>query len=399
VNGNPAGQSYTTVPLSGFNSPFNPTLSLNTVNVEWSFNLRTNRNTIFPGFSAGTYGAAVVLAGTSGTLLNTGNGYALVYGGTGTRNWRLVRYTSGLFGTRTDIISGGVFAAGTNYVSARIVYTPSTNTWTYYFRDDGAVAWGDPTTVTTLIGSAVDSTYTSSLMSSLGVFFNYSTAANQNLQFDNLVVKLNSPSVFTPQSYLTLKNYANTEVFDVKDDGSVTSTGLISSTGGISGTTISGGTYFGNGSALTLGQFGTMITGSTSLLVTNTTTLLTLIPGLTTTITVPTQTMVCIQTNGGVNTVGTTTTSGSAIDVALVVDGIILPNGGYQRMYADNPTGNATVGNWVANWNMSVIITLSAGIHTVEVDTATVQGQNATVSGGFGAINQGTLTIMILKNT
>jgi hypothetical protein len=399
ANGNPAGQSYTTVPLSGFNSPFNPTLSLNTVNVEWSFNLRTNRNTIFPGFSAGTYGAAVVLAGTSGTLLNTGNGYALVYGGTGTRNWRLVRYTSGLFGTRTDIISGGVFAAGTNYVSARIVYTPSTNTWTYYFRDDGAVAWGDPTTVTTLIGSAVDSTYTSSLMSSLGVFFNYSTAANQNLQFDNLVVKLNSPSVFTPQSYLTLKNYANTEVFDVKDDGSVTSTGLISSTGGISGTTISGGTYFGNGSALTLGQFGTMITGSTSLLVTNTTTLLTLIPGLTTTITVPTQTMVCIQTNGGVNTVGTTTTSGSAIDVALVVDGIILPNGGYQRMYADNPTGNATVGNWVANWNMSVIITLSAGIHTVEVDTATVQGQNATVSGGFGAINQGTLTIMILKNT
>ena len=397
VNGNPAGQSYTTVPLSGFNSPFNPTLSLNTGTIEWSFNLRTNRNTIFPGFSAGTYGAAVVLAGTSGTLQNAGNGYALVYGGTGTRNWRLVRYTSGLAGTRTDIISGGVFAVGTNYVSARIVYTPSTNTWSYYFRDDGAVAWGDPTTVTTLIGSAVDSTYTSSLMSSLGVFFNYSTAASQNLQFDNLVVKLNSPSVFTPQSYLTLKNYANTEVFDVKDDGSVTSTGLILSTGGISGTTISGGTYFGNGSALTLGQFGTMITGSTSLLVTNTTTLLTLIPGLTTTITVPTQTMVCIQTNGGVNTVGTTTTSGSAIDVALVVDGSILPNGGYQRMYADNPTGNATVGNWVANWNMSVILTLSAGTHTVEVDTATVQGQNATVSGGFGAINQGTLTIMILK--
>ena len=399
ANGNPAGQSYTTVPLSGFNSPFNPTLSLNTGTIEWSFNLRTNRSTIFPGFSAGTYGAAVVLAGTSGTLQNAGNGYALVYGGTGTRNWRLVRYTSGLFGTRTDIISGGVFAAGTNYVSARIVYTPSTNTWTYYFRDDGAVAWGDPTTVTTLIGSAVDSTYTSSLMSSLGVYFNYSTAANQNLQFDNLVVKLNSPSVFTPQSYLTLKNYANTSVFDVKDDGSVTSTGLISSTGGISGTTISGGTYFGNGSALTLGQFGTMITGSTSLLVTNTTTALTLIPGLTTTITVPTQTMVCIQTNGGVNTVSTSISGGSAIDVALVVDGLVLPNGGYQRMYADNPTGNATVANWVANWNMSVILTLSAGTHTVEVNTATVQGQNATVSGGFGAVNQGTLTIMILKNT
>ena len=399
ANGNPAGQSYTTVPLSGFGSPFNPTLSLNTINVEWTFNLRTNRASIFSGFGVGQYGGAVVLAGTSGTLQNIGNGYALVYGGSATRNWRLVRYTNGLSGTLTDIISGGVFASNTSYVSVRIVYTPSTNTWTYYFRDDGTLAWGDPTTVTTLIGSATDSTYTASLMSSFGVFFNYSTAANQNLQFDNLAVKLSTPSVFTPQSYLTLKNYTNTTVFDVKDDGSVTSTGLISSTGGISGTTISGGTYFGNGSALTLGQFGVMITGTTLLTVTNTTTSLTLIPGLTTSITVPTQTMVFIQTNGGINGIGTTTTSGSAIDVALLVDGVTLPAGGYQRMYADNPTGNATVTNWVANWNMTVILTLSAGTHTVSVNAAYVAGSNATVSGGATAIKQGTLTIMILKNT
>ena len=399
VNGNPAGQSYTTLPLSGFNSPFNPTLSLNTINVEWTFNLRTNRASIFSGFGVGQYGGAVVLAGTSGTLQNIGNGYALVYGGSGTRNWRLVRYTNGLSGTLTDIISGGIFASNTSYVSVRIVYTPSTNTWTYYFRDDGTLAWGDPTTVTTLIGSATDSTYTASLMSSFGVFFNYSTAASQNLQFDNLAVTLSTPSVFTPQSYLTLKNYTNTAVFDVKDDGSVTSTGLISSTGGISGTTISGGTYFGNGSALTLGQFGVMITGTTLLTVTNTTTALTLIPGLTTSITVPTQTMVFIQTNGGINGIGTTTTSGSAIDVALLVDGVTLPAGGYQRMYADNPTGNATVTNWVANWNMTVILTLSAGTHTVSVNAAYVAGSNATVSGGATAIKQGTLTIMILKNT
>ena len=169
--------------MSGFNSPFNPTLGSNSGTLEWSFNLRTNRNTIFTGFLAGGYGGAVVLASAT-----TGNGYALVYGGTGTRDWRLVRYTGGLAGTRTEIISGGVFSAGTNYVSARIVYTPITNTWSYYFRDDGPTAWGDPTTVSTLIGSAVDSTYTSSLMSVFGVFFNYSTAASQNLQFDNLRV-------------------------------------------------------------------------------------------------------------------------------------------------------------------------------------------------------------------
>jgi surface protein len=188
ANGGTAGQSYTTVPLSGFGSPFNPTLSSNSGTLEWSFNLRTNRNSIFSGFLASSYGGAVVLASTTTNLQNAGNGYALVYGSGGTRNWRFVRYTGGLAGTQTTIITGGVFAANTNYVSARIVYAPATNTWTYYFRDDGAVAWGDPTTVSTLIGSVVDSTYTSSLMSSFGVFFNYSTGANQNLQFDNLRV-------------------------------------------------------------------------------------------------------------------------------------------------------------------------------------------------------------------
>lgn len=400
INGGTAGQSYTTIPLSGFGSPFNPTLGSNSVTttIEWSFNLRTNRNAIFSGFLATQYGGAVVLASTTTNLQNAGNGYALIYGTGGTRNWRLVRYTGGLAGTQTTIVSGGIFSANTNYVSAKIIYAPITNTWSYYFRDDGPTAWGDPTTVSTLIGSAVDSTYTSSLMSSFGVFFNYSNATNQNLQFDNLRVRQVNTPPSSPTNEIVVNNYLNTTVFNVKDDGSVTASGLIFSPN-ISGTTISGGTYFGNGSALTLGQFGVMITGTTSILVNNLTTTLTLIPGLTTTITVPTQTMVCIQTNGGVNTVGTTTTSGSAIDVALVVDGNVLPAGGYQRMYADNPTGNATVGNWVANWNMSVILTLSAGTHTVEVDTATVQGQNATVSGGFGAINQGTLTIMILKNT
>ena len=188
ANGGTAGQSYTTVPLSGFGSPFNPTLSSNSGTLEWSFNLRTNRNSIFSGFLAAGYGGAVVLASTTTNLQNAGNGYALVYGSGGTRNWRFVRYTGGLSGTQTTIVTGGIFSGNTNYVSARITYVPTTNTWSYYFRDDGPTVWGDPTTVSTLIGSVVDSTYTSSLMSSLGVFFNYSTGANQNLQFDNLRV-------------------------------------------------------------------------------------------------------------------------------------------------------------------------------------------------------------------
>ena len=399
ANGAVAGQSYTTIPLSGFGSPFNPTLASNsaTTTIEWSFNLRTNRGSIFSGFLAGAYGGAVVLASTTTNLQSAGNGYALVYGGSATRNWRLVRYTGGLSGTITDIVSGGIFASNTSYVSARIVYAPATNTWTYYFRDDGLAAWGDPTTVTTLIGSAVDSTYTSSLMSVFGVFFNYSTAANQNLQFDNLRVQQTDTPVTPAVDILTLKNYSNTTVFNVKDDGTTSISGSVSTSSSFLGTF--SGTSLGNGSALTLGQFGTMITGTTALSVTSTTTALTLIPGLTTTITVPTQTMVYIQTNGGVNTTATTSTGGSALDVAILVDGAVLAAGGYQRIYADNPTANATVTNWVANWNTSVILTLSAGSHTVQVSAVYVAGSTATVSGGAGAIKQGTLTIMILKNT
>lgn len=397
-NGTPAGQSYTTVPLSGFGSPFNPTLSSNNSlsTIEWTFNLRTNRASTFSGFGPSAYGGAVVLVGSNTNLQSAGSGYALVYGTTASRNWKLVKYNNGLAGTQTDVITGGIFSASANYVSARIVYAPSTNTWSYYFRDDGSTAWGDPTTTSTLIGSAVDSTYTSTLMSVFGVFFNYSTAASQNLQFDNLRVQQSVSTSATTIDQLILKNNSGTEVFKVKDDGTTTIAGTLTSPIGFFGSFT--GTHLGNGSSLTLGQSGVMVTGTTALSVTSATTALTLIPGLSTTITVSGQTMVYIQTNGGVNTTSTTISGASALDIAIVVDGSVLGSGGYQRIYADNPTGNATVTNWVANWNTSVILTLAAGSHTIEVQAVYVAGSTATVSGIGNSIKQGTLTAMVLKN-
>lgn len=390
VNGNPAGVSYTTVPLSGFSAPYNTTLASNTGNlIEWTFNLRTNRNSIFSGFGAVQYGGAVVLVGSNTNVQTLGQGYALIYGGTGTRNWRLIKYNNGLTGTQTDIITGGIFAANTNYVSAKIVYTPSTNTWSYYFRDDGAGGWGDPTTTSTLIGTAVDSTYTSTLMSVFGVYFNYSTTANQNLQFDNLAIKSYQTFPIVPQSMLTVKDASGNSNFEVTDIGTLTSSGSIIGYGGI----------YGNGKPLTLGQTGSSVFGTGVLSVTSAITTLTLIPGLTTTFTVPTDGtyMTYIATNGGINTTATTSTGVSAIDVAIQVDGAILTDGGYNRMYADNPAANATVTNYVSNWNMHVVTPLAAGAHTVTVRAAFVAGSTATVSGGTGTIKQGTLTIMILK--
>jgi hypothetical protein len=110
--------------------------------------------------------------------------------------------------------------------------------------------------------------------------------------------------------------------------------------------------------------------------------------------------MVYIQTNGGVNTLATTISGGTALDIAIIVDGTVLAAGGYQRIYADNPTGVAlsNLPNWVANWNTSVLLTLSAGSHTIEVDAVYVSGSSASVSGGDTAIKQGTLSVMVLKN-
>jgi hypothetical protein len=160
------------------------------------------------------------------------------------------------------------------------------------------------------------------------------------------------------------------------------------------------GTHLGDGSSLSLGQSGIMVTGTSQLNLTSATTALTLIPGLSTSISVSGQTMVYIQTNGGVNTLATTTSGGSALDIAIIVDGSVLPAGGYQRMYADNPTGAnlANTTNWVANWNTSVILTLAAGLHTIEVDAVYVSGSSASVSGVGNSIKQGTLTVMVLKN-
>lgn len=398
VNGNPAGVSYTTVPLSGFSSPFNPTLSSNTGNIiEWTFNLRTNRGSIFSGFGAGQYGGAVVLVGSNTNVQTLGQGYALIYGNTGTRNWKLVKYNNGLQGTLTDVIPGGTFASNTSYVSVKITYVPSTNTWSYYFRDDGVGGWGDPTTVNTLIGTIVDNTYTSTLMSVFGVYFNYSTAANQNLQFDNLRVNSYQTFPLVPQNMITVKDALGNHNTTITDTGTIITSGSIVGYGGISGSF--SGSYIGNGTNLVLGQTGSSVFGTGVLSVTSAITTLTLIPGLTTTLTIPSTGtyMVYIATNGGINTTSTSGTGVSAIDVAIQIDGAILAAGGYNRMYADNPSANATVTNYVANWNMHVVTPLSAGPHTVTVNAAFVAGSTATVSGGAGTIKQGTLTIMILK--
>ena len=183
---------------SSFSSPYNTTLSSNTGLVTWTFNMYQER-TDPAGFGSGAYGVAYILAGTSTTNNNTGSGYAVALGNSGaTDPIRLVRYASGIQGTMTNIISSnttGLTDFGANYVSVRVTYTPSTNTWELFLRDDGASAFVDPTTGSlTSQGTATDNTHTGTSLTIMGGWWQGSTGATQDAFFDNAKV------VVTPSS-------------------------------------------------------------------------------------------------------------------------------------------------------------------------------------------------------
>ncbi len=132
INGGTAGRSYVRGALSTYSSPFNGTLASNTGIVTWTFNARTTRTSTLSGFDAGNYGIAIVLA-TDNTDFLAGAGYAVVYGGSGNREYRLVHFTGGLDANAniTTITSSGAndFANASNYVSIRVTYNPVNNEW------------------------------------------------------------------------------------------------------------------------------------------------------------------------------------------------------------------------------------------------------------------------------
>lgn len=82
------------------------------------------------GFGTTSYGVAYVLAGTmSTTAATTGTGYAIALGQSGaTDPIRLIRYSNGLQGTLTNIITSntaGLTDFGTNYLSVKVTYDPA----------------------------------------------------------------------------------------------------------------------------------------------------------------------------------------------------------------------------------------------------------------------------------
>lgn len=193
------GRTYIHGPLSTFSSPFTSVLSNNSSDVTWTFNIRTGRPD-GAGFDASSnaYGYAVVLCATSSDFL-TANGYAVTLRkGVTYNSVRLERFANGLVANDnlTTIIgpSSDLPGALNHYFSVKVVYTSGTNTWKFYSRYDGTspVDPNGGVEPLVLVGTAVDSEYTSSTMTSTGFFLNHQSTSwnsgNNKANFDNYKV-------------------------------------------------------------------------------------------------------------------------------------------------------------------------------------------------------------------
>ncbi|MFY0481317.1 fibronectin type III domain-containing protein [Flavobacterium sp. PLA-1-15] len=183
---------------SSFAAPYNTILANNPGAVTWTFNLRQSR-TNPSGFAASGYGAAFILAGTAGSTNLTGSGYAVILGNsTSIDPIRLVRYTSGIRNYTNLLASSttGLTDFGTQYLSVKVVYTPTTNTWQLFVRNDGTTAFADPNSGTlTAQGSVVNNASTGTSLPMLGVYWNAGTVANQTAFFDNVRVTVGVPFI------------------------------------------------------------------------------------------------------------------------------------------------------------------------------------------------------------
>ena len=193
-------------PLSVYNAPFTPTLNANTKDLEWTFTMKQNRNSSggTTGFNGSQTGLAVVLAAdkpTWGTQQGSdAKGYAVTFFKPTGQMYcaSLSRFNSGL--SNSTVLIGNkeedVFSEFKTWVTVKVTYSPKSNEWSLYFRDEfSQVTKGDINNANglKLIGSVVDATFTNIEMSHFGFALNTpstTTTANSNAMFiDDFSVK------------------------------------------------------------------------------------------------------------------------------------------------------------------------------------------------------------------
>jgi endonuclease I len=210
TSANAIGWVCSTVPTSAFATPYTQVLASNPGLVTWAFNLRQIR-TDPAGFGSNTYGVAFILATSNQAANNTGSGYAVVLGQSGSTDpVRLARYSAGLTTGLTNIIvsnTAGVADIGAEYLSVRVTFDPATETWEMFLRNDGTTEFLDPLSGSLVSqGTAIDNTYTGSVLGYLGAYWQGSTSANQTAFVDNISVQVvsdSSPTISVDPSYLS----------------------------------------------------------------------------------------------------------------------------------------------------------------------------------------------------
>jgi hypothetical protein len=160
--------------------------------------------------------------------------------------------------------------------------------------------------------------------------------------------------------------------------------------------TFTGNVAVGGTLTASMGQSANTVYGSSALAPSST---FTLIPGLTQTINVPAGYSVFVSAGGGVQTVSTSETGFSRVNVALFIDGVRVSNGNYRRVVAQNTDAVFQGdGRAIENWNISSVTTLPPGSHTIEIMAAAHSGSGAVVSGDATSPLQSDLTVILIKN-
>lgn len=257
-----SGRDYTVADVS---TSYNTVFNTNTAVLTWSFNMRQTR--LDPsGFDAGNYGIAFVLGCSTSNFL-TGSGYAVVLGNSGTSdNLRLVKFGSGI-STNASLVNVIAPAVdyGAEYLTVKVTYNPLGNNWSLFVGSNLA-AFVDPTTATyTQLGATTsDNTYTSADLLYLGCLWNHNTGASEFGYFD----EINIPSLCTlapeptAQSGVISASSIGANTISLSwPRGNGTECIVLARQGSavtavpVDGTTYSSNASFGNGSAISPGQF------------------------------------------------------------------------------------------------------------------------------------------------
>jgi hypothetical protein len=181
--------------LSNFSAPFNTTLSSNTGVVTWTFNLRKGAatNGSYGSSSSGRYVATVLCSNNADLSNNTATGYMVAQ--VADKTYGLFKFSKGVnSATPADYTQIGstttATSNATDYCSFKVTYTPSTNSWALFFRNDGTTAFADPAagTMPQVGTSTVDNTYTGTAMVSYGFFQRKTTSTATAMSFDNFKV-------------------------------------------------------------------------------------------------------------------------------------------------------------------------------------------------------------------